>query len=293
MAFSGLLRAGGPPVSALTDVPQRHEPAPASRSTGPDADASARAARERWTVPAIGSRPAGGLRLLLFPFAGGGASAFADWQSYFPDSIETYALQYPGRETRWGEPGYATRRDLITAIADDVVPYLKPPFAFLGHSLGGLVAFEVARLLEERRQKLPVHLFVAAIHPPEVPRGTDIHRLPDAEFLAELRAYDGLPPELLDNEEFLNLLLPIIREDIRLSEEPVSDPASSVSVPITVFGGLDDHKTPPDTLMAWASQTSRSFSSHFLPGHHFFLFEQVSQIADRIRRDLQRSLAPP
>lgn len=228
----------------------------------------------------------------MFPFAGGGASVFAEWQSYFPDSIETYAIQYPDRETRWGEPPYHSLPDLVAAIADELIPRLPAPFAFLGHSMGGLVAFELTRLLAQRIWKLPVHLFVAGVSPPHVPRTARIHQLPDRQFIAALCAYGGVPRAVLDHPEFLTLLLPVIRNDFRLYEEHVLLPSSVLPVPITAFGGLQDHKALPHNLHAWALHTSGSFTGHLLPGQHFFLFDSGPQVAARILSELQRSLAP-
>jgi surfactin synthase thioesterase subunit len=234
---------------------------------------------KKWTNPIIGLRPAGDLRLLFFPFAGGGASAFSAWQSCFPASIETYSLQYPGRESRWGDATFGTLNDLVVALADELIPHVAPPFAFLGHSLGGLVAFELTRLLRQRGWTLPTHLFLAAVRPPRLqPRG-QIHKFSDERFLKELRTYNGLPKEILENREFLDLLLPMIRDDFRLYEQHVSIPGEPLPVPITVLAGLQDEKARPSDMLGWSSETSAAFHTHFLPGRHFFLFDSRAEIA--------------
>src|SRR5262249_46191279 len=110
---------------------------------------------EKWTLPPLGRRRHGDLRLLLFPFAGGGASVFNACQAQFPAKIETYAVQYPGRESRWSERRFVSLRELVAAIADELMPHVAGPFAFLGHSLGGLIAFELARLLERQGRPAP------------------------------------------------------------------------------------------------------------------------------------------
>ena len=246
-----------------------------------------------WTVPALGARATGGLRLIFFPFAGGGASAFADWQNLFPATIETYAVQFPGRETRWGEAPFATLGELVVAIVDELMPAVQPPFAFVGHSMGGVVAYEVTRLLQRRGGKPPVHLFLAATTPPHVRRETGMHLLPDDEFLQRLHTFGGLPQALLNNQEFLDLLLPIIKNDFRLYEQHVVEPGEPVRMPITVFGGLQDSEDPVPLLEAWRDLTIASFASEAFPGGHFFLFDRPAEIADRIRTGLLRTLAPP
>ena len=247
----------------------------------------------KWTVPAPGRRPPGGLRLLFFPFAGGGASAFADWQSFFPETVETYAIQFPGRETRWGEPPFDTMTALVTAIADELMPAVPPPFALVGHSMGGQLAYELTRVLRARGQRLPVHLFVAGACPAHLRRETDLHQLGDAEFVEKLRTFGGLPPELLKNEEFLALLLPVIRNDFRLYEQHVSPPGEPLQVPITVFGGANDEKAPVETFASWQALTVVPLNIETFPGGHFFFFDHGAAIAERILAGIRRTLAPP
>jgi medium-chain acyl-[acyl-carrier-protein] hydrolase len=242
---------------------------------------------EKWTVPVLGTRQAGEVRLLLFPFAGGGASAFHSWQSHFPAWIETYGVQYPGRETRWNDAKAPSIAQLVRSIADELMPAVTSPFAFLGHSLGGVIAFELARLLQKEGKDLPVHLFLAAVRPPPLSLGKRIHHLPDPEFVRELETYGGLPQPILENREFLNLVVPVVKHDFRLCDEHAYVPGNPLPVPITVVGGLQDDKIPASDLASWSTQTSKDFSSELLPGHHFFLFDALAEIARLVSENLQ------
>src|SRR5215813_9802465 len=100
------------------------------------------------------------IRLLCFPHAGGGASAFEWWRTSSPSGIDVCPVQYPGRENRWGEPFAPELTDLLTALAEDLAPIWERPFAFLGHSFGALVAFELARVLIQQGHPPPVRLFL-------------------------------------------------------------------------------------------------------------------------------------
>ena len=140
------------------------------------------------------SRPRARVRLFCFPWAGVGASAFFRWSQDLPHEIEVNAVQYPGREDRYRETPIRRVSPLVELLLRDLHSYRDRPFAFWGHSMGALVAYELTRQLTARRTitRAPVRLraTAAAIAGALGP----IHDLPDAEFFRELqRRYRGVP----------------------------------------------------------------------------------------------------
>src|SRR5262249_13687929 len=123
-------------------------------------------ARERWLACAR-PRPQADIRLFCFPYAGGGASVFRGWADGLPASVEVCPVQLPGRGTRFREPAFTRLPPLIEALAESLRPHLDRPFAFFGHSLGALVAFELARYLHQHQGREPVRLFVSGCGGPQ------------------------------------------------------------------------------------------------------------------------------
>jgi medium-chain acyl-[acyl-carrier-protein] hydrolase len=163
----------------------------------------------------------------------------------------------------------ATTRTTKSTIQN---PQSLPPFAFFGHSLGALLAFEVGRLLRRQGRALPVHLFVAACPAPQLlARDRSWHRLADDELAAELRRYNGLPDELLAEPELLALFLPALRADLTLYETAVYQADRPFAFPITAFGGDHDPLVNAEELRAWRGQTSGPFHLTLFDGDHFFL----------------------
>ncbi len=161
---------------------------------------------------------------------------------------------------------------LVPTLASALLPYLDKPFAFFGHSMGGLVSFELARLLRREYGLSPVHLFVSAHRAPQVPDpDAPIHALPNPEFLQELRRYNGTPEAVLENAELMQLLLPTLRADFAVVETYAYTPEQPLDCPITAFGGLDDREVSSNELEAWREQTKASFVLKMFPGDHFFL----------------------
>jgi len=224
--------------------------------------------------------------LFCFPFAGGGASAFGNWAKTFGDEIAICPVQYPGRETRWSDPEFEQLSALVDGMADDFENCWPNRFAFLGHSFGALVAFELARTLMQRGQPTPVRLFLSGARAPHLPIKEKAHRLSDEDFLARLRQFNGLPDQILEHHDLITSVLPVIKNDFRLFEEHEFKSGNPVPIPISVFGGLEDHNVPIGDLLGWSTHTSKAFRSRFLKGHHFFPFTSLPTMVTYIREDL-------
>jgi surfactin synthase thioesterase subunit len=229
-------------------------------------------------------------RLFCFPHAGVGASAYRLWPAGLPSGLELCAVQLPGRETRFGEPALSSIADIVQALVPALEPHLDLPFAFFGHSMGAVIASEVARALGLRGSRLPEHLVVSARRPPHVPDlGPPLHGLPDAEFAAEInRRYGGIPEELLQHADVMALLLPSLRADITALETHRPSQREPLDIPITVLGGSHDSLTPREHLDAWQGETRRDFRIRVFDGDHFYLKPQLAAVL----AELTATLAP-
>lgn len=227
------------------------------------------------------------LRLFCFPYAGAGALIFRTWSDCLPADVDVCPIQLPGRGARLVERPFTRLPPLIEALAQYLAPLLDKPFAFFGHSLGTLVSFELARRIRTQYGLHPVRLFVSAGRAPQIPfRDRSIHTLPDKEFLAELRRLNGTPRELLDHQELMEVMLPLLRADFALYETYAYSIEPPLNCPISAFGGLQDHRVNNSDLDAWRAQTNVSFSLRMFPGDHLFLKQPflLSALSDELRR---------
>ncbi len=240
----------------------------------------------RWLV---GCRPGGlpAIRLFAFSYAGGGASAFRQWNKILPPKIDSCAVQLPGREMRFAEPKLTRFSATIDAIVEALRPSLERPFAFFGHSLGGMLAFETARSLRRLNAPAPLHLFISGCSAPQVREPHDEYtKLSDAEFIQSVRRFGGMPDEVLQNAELLELFLPTLRADFSVFETYDYVQDAALDCPITAFGGLDDAETSQDHLLAWNIHTTKAFRVSMFPGNHFFLNTAQNELLAEIVRDL-------
>jgi medium-chain acyl-[acyl-carrier-protein] hydrolase len=231
--------------------------------------------------------PQANLRLFCFPYAGGGTWSFRDWSDNLPQTIEVCSIELPGRGTQMKSSPFTQLQPLVGAIADAIHLYLDKPFAFFGHSMGGLVSFEVARLLRKNYGIVPVHLLTSGRRAPQLkPTKPPIHNLPKPDFIKELKALNGTPSEVLNDQELMDLMLPILRADFAVLETYNYTEEQPFSCPISVFGGLQDPEVSHEELEAWREQTSSKFSLHMFEGDHFFIHSTQQMLLKLVSQQL-------
>jgi len=211
------------------------------------------------------------LRLFCFPYGGAGASGYRMWSRFLPSWVEIAPVQLPGRESRFRE---ASHRHLDPLLAELVgtLDFASAPFAFFGHSLGALIAFELARELRRREKRAPLLLLVSAYPAPQLHRDRPhIAHLPDDAMVAALREHFDVSAALLDDPDLLELALPLLRADMSVVESYVYRDEPPLDLPLVAFGGLGDPEAPEEQIRGWQAQTARAFSMRMFPGGHFFV----------------------
>lgn len=230
------------------------------------------------------------LRLFCFPYAGGGAAIFRQWQENIPEGVQICAVQLPGRENRITDPPFTKLAPLVDAIAKALDPYFDLPFAFFGHSIGAKIAFELARELRRKNGVQPVHLFVSGSRPPHIPEPRPLHLLSEHEFIKELRRYSGTPEAVMQSRDLMEMYLPILRADFSIDETYIYYEDDPFDCPITAFGGSEDKEANREELDAWRQHTLGPFTLQMFQGDHFFLKSSQSLLLDSISRALARHL---
>ncbi|MGA8133123.1 MULTISPECIES: alpha/beta fold hydrolase [Pseudomonas] len=232
-----------------------------------------------------------GLRLFCLPYSGASATFYHRWRRKLPQWLQVSPLELPGRGMRMNQPLQSDIRTLAGQLAEEIAVDLDQPYAVFGHSLGGLLAFELLHVLHERGLPLPLALFVSATAGP-VRRDVSQYAVAktDEQLLERLRELKGTAEETLANRDLMQLMLPILRADFLLCGSFSYGQRAPLPLPIHVFGGKQD-SIRADELLDWQEETGTGFSLDMFDGHHFYLIDQEAALLRCLRRYADEHLA--
>jgi medium-chain acyl-[acyl-carrier-protein] hydrolase len=230
-------------------------------------------------------------RVLCVPYAGGSAQVFHALARSMPETIEIGAIELPGRWSRRREPLLTRVSDASRSLAAEITRLPPKPYALFGYSVGGLIAFETARILaQDAKQQQPLALIVAAVGAPaERPNRPHLHTLSDAEFIKKQmdRYPGGISPAVLAEPDLMEMLLPILKADTKMFETYQYLPGTPLACPIYAVAGDQDPQCPPASMAGWRNETTGSLFAEAVPGNHFF----INGAVDRLRATILKALA--
>jgi len=248
-------------------------------------------------------QPQASVRLLCFPYSGGGPAVFARWPEQLPSFIELSVIHLPGRGSRLDAPSFVHMEPLVDALAPSLRSYVgEVPTAFLGHSLGALIMFEVAHRLRDVHGVGPTHMFVSGsraphLYHPEQLRtdalqfstlpGVPSHALPESNLLETLRDLGFDASKALDDDhELRELMLPTVRADLQVNNTYLYTQKPPLDIPITALGGRVDPFVNAEQLQGWRRHTTSDFSMIFRPGGHYFIEQELPFLVEMLTREL-------
>ncbi|WP_158713527.1 thioesterase II family protein [Streptomyces sp. NRRL F-525] len=243
--------------------------------------------------------PGARLRLFCFHHAGGAASLFRDWQQALGPDISVVPVQLPGREQRVREPRFTSMEELLPELHERLGPALAGPYAFYGHSMGALLARNLAQRVVRCGGEPPVSLLVGAYPAPHRrPALAGALALGDQDLAQWLVDMGGMSPMLLGYPEWLRMAVGILRDDLQVCEshhdgQEQEARHSPLSCPIHVFTGADDALVPEQDAAAWAQHTLATATVQVVPGGHLFVRDSPAVFLDRLVAVLRETVPTP
>lgn len=242
-------------------------------------------AQYRQWVRRFHPRPEAGIRLICLPHAGGGAPTYRPTSAALAPGVEVLAVQYPGRQERRHEPLIDSVNGLADALFDVLEPDTAGPYALFGHSMGAMVAYELALRFEQAGQP-PLRLFASGRRAPSRRRNESDKYLDDEVLLAELKELNGTDKRLFQRDDLLRASLPVLRNDYKAADSYVHRQGAKVDCPITVMVGDTDPHVTMDEANAWRDHTTGASEVLVYGGGHFYLTEHHDQVVSVITERL-------
>ena len=233
------------------------------------------------------------MRLGCFPNAGSGVATFASWTRRAPAGLGLALAHLPGRDMRRAEPTCMEVHEAAAGVVDELLQLDGIPSVLFGHSMGALLAFEAARLLQAAGRP-PAALVVSARRGPRLnERLPPISTLPVDEFLDTVQSrYGGIPDVVRKDAELRDLLVPTLRGDMAMIERYTYRPGDLLSLPVHAYGGVDDPHATREELEAWRDETSRPGQVRQFSGGHFY-FQASPAAADELMGTLLADVGVP
>lgn len=226
--------------------------------------------------------------LFCLPYAGGSESIYAKWKKYLNFSINLEPIELSGRGKRFSESFYENLDEAVEDIFESIKYKIKnDEYAIYGHSMGGLLAYELYYKVHNENVTIPKHIFFSGYKPPSVPRNENqIHLLPDMEFIKEVIELGGTPQEVIENKELIQLYTPILRNDFKMIEEYVyNEKKEKIQCDITILNGKEEDITLEE-ILAWKKHGDKGFKVYNFAGDHFFINNNIENIVNIINHAL-------
>jgi surfactin synthase thioesterase subunit len=235
------------------------------------------------------------LPLICFPFAGAGPSFFAPWRRYRLEVVDLVLAEVPGRERLIDRPAHQEVEPLVAEVAESLKDLFAASqehgVAVFGHSLGAVLAFEAARLIESQGLVPLAHVFVSGSPGPATRRENRATGLDDERFLAKVEELSGYHHAAFDDDTLRSTLLPTLRADVLMHENYLAGPGTRIAAPITAIRGRDDTLVSQEQAREWAGFTQSRFAYAEMPGGHLYLRDVPGPLLHLVQVTIRKSAA--
>ncbi|MBX4266071.1 thioesterase II family protein [Clostridium estertheticum] len=230
------------------------------------------------------------MRLFCLPYAGGSEIIYYKWKNYLHPSIQLVPIQLKGRGKRFSESFYESLEEAVDDIFENIKDKIvDDDYAIYGHSMGSLLAYELYYKISEFNLRKPKHIFFSGYEAPSMIKKTEsTYTFPDYDFMKKVMELGGIPEELINNQEVLQIFLPIIRSDFKIVETyNYKKREEKILCDVSILNGKHD-SIDLEGILAWKNHVCRGFKVYTFNGNHFFINSNVENVTSIINATLNR-----
>jgi surfactin synthase thioesterase subunit len=226
-------------------------------------------------------------QLFMLPFGGGNETSYAKFESYLDSSITMVNGEAPGKGRRIKEPLLKNIYLIAEEYYRQFKPLIKEPYAIYGHSMGAYLTHIITQRIREDNLPLPKHLFLTSKIAPSRNYNKKRSVMTNEQFITHLKELKGMPDAVLNNEELLQIFLPVIRTDFDAIDNYKYIAQRPYPVDMTVICGSNEN-VPDDQLTDWQKETSGEFHFSRWEGDHFWIFDHLPELCKLINHTLEK-----
>ena len=228
-------------------------------------------------------------QIFCLPQAGADAACFMAWQPLMSALADLHPVPLPGRGPRLDEPAETNFSTLCDRIFAEIDALANDPFFLMGSSMGGWMAYEIARRFQNKAGRVPCGIITLCS-----PMPAALQKLPELNnpdtLVADIIGINPIFEEVTQYPELLDMILPTMQADFRMCNAYRPDAANKVGMPILGFAGADDPLVTPEAMKGWQAFTTAGFDMTVVPGAHDLHVRPTAAMADRIGAFLSASL---
>lgn len=225
--------------------------------------------------------------LLMLPFGGGNETSYQKFEQFLDKRITMMNAEAPGKGRRIKEPVLKNMYLIADAYFYQFKDRIKEPYAIYGHSMGAYIGHLMIQRIQDEKLPLPKHFFVTSKIAPSRNYNKKRSIYTNNQFIQHLKDLKGMPDAILENEELLQIFLPIIRSDFDALDAYKYKAREPYPIDMTMICGSHED-VPDDQLTDWKKETSGEFIFERWEGHHFWIFDHLQALCERINQTLEK-----
>jgi surfactin synthase thioesterase subunit len=230
------------------------------------------------------------VNLFFLPFSGGSCYSYNAFIKQAPDYFRIIPLELPGRGRKLVAPFLDSVTEMVDHILSEISDQLHEPYAIYGHSLGTLVGYELVKKIISEDLPQPIHLFFSGRAGPSIEYLEKTrHLLPKEQFIQKVLEMGGSPAAVFADEEMSDFFEPILRADFKAAETYEYQKTKPFDIPIDAMIGRQE-KISYEQAMTWQQETTSNTTVLQFDGGHFFIFDHLKAIINRMSLQLQNQL---
>lgn len=224
------------------------------------------------------------IKLFCIPPAGMSAVSYSVWKTYASENIEIIPLELAGRGMRFKEEQYKNFEEAINDVYNIIINKVNDndDYAIFGHCMGSWIIYELCNKLTLSKHRLPIHAFLSGKQAPHIVDEKHIHKLPDNEFMNELIELGGITEDFLEDEDMLNMFLPVLKNDFRIFEEYNFKKIGKMLCDVSVLYGKEDKIR--NRINEWDRYMGLKYNFYEFDGGHFFIYKDSEITVNLVSR---------